>query len=658
MGKRVLTVDSLIGGEGEDKKVGVTDGFYRSQSIDFRKRPSRWELLPGTVKESGSVVDTAVQDMVRVDDGTLFLMGGTKIYRRTKEAQGGNGTYTEIIDSADGLTNADSAVYNRDRSKIYIPDGKVIHAIDDPDSATTDSDFNDSLIGEVLDYEVSSGALNTYAVPTSISEADADKIEWQPEAEPLSSIEVIVVARGSADLTLTVHDAADNEVASVTVLNADLPASPAYHKFTFALPSRLYVKPNARTYHVHVTASTSGATIRVDTTNDLSTAKIRTYADRLVDDVHHPIMQYLQYMVIGNERYVAVWEPITDDPSKNEFEQHRLKLPPEYEVIGFAKLEEMLVISAKKTVSSDYGDADWGVDSNEGLLLFWDGTSNTYNWFREITDGAFESIYSAQGLIWGFVNGRLHVSSGDLPIPVKTMTGVDQFNSANDEHDDDVFLQAPYKAMTMHKGVLQMGFPKLSVNDSIIPGVYSYGSLNKDYPESFGLMHIPSHGETAIEYDTTDDPDTPLSGITFVGRFGANMFIAWQHGSSDSQTFGIDVVRERNDPYDTGYVELFEFDDGLPHKEKQATHIQVTWEDLPSGTVVTPKYKIDHEASWNDGTSDGSQQVMTDDKKVVLEINKLFHTIDIRVDITGNSSGSPLIKSVEFVFDDRTDEKL
>lgn len=657
MGKRVLPIDSLLGGEGEDKKVGVKDGFWKSQNIDFRSKASRWSLLPRSVKESASVVTTAVQDAVRVPDGSIFFMGGSKIYRRNKEAQGGLGTYTEIIDAGDGLESADSAVYNKDRNKIYIPDGAVIHTIDEPDNATTSTDFNDSQIGNVLDYEVDSGASNIYTLPTSISEAATARLEWQPEIEPLIQVALYLVTKGAGDVTVTIHDATNATIATKIVTAASLTAG-AWNIITFDSNARLYVKPNARTYHVHATVASGTTTVRCSTTSNFSTARVRTYAQRLVPGVYHPVMSYLQYVVIGNERYISLWEPITDDPTKQEFEQHRLKLPSDYKVIGLSEWEEMLVISAKKTVSSDYGSDDWGVDANEGLLLFWDGTADTYNWFKKVTDGAFESIYSAGGLLWGYINGVLHVSSGDLPIPLKSMRGVEDFVNTNDQHDDDVYLQAPYKAMTMHKNIVHMGFPFLSVNDSVIPAIYSYGSRQKDYPEAFGLSYTPSHGDSTIEYDTTTTPDTPLSGITYLGRFGANMFSAWQHGASDVQTFGIDVIKRSNEPSATGYVELFEFDDGLPHKQKQAIDFIATYESLPVDATITLQYKIDHETNWKDGIASGDVTAEPDKKKITLHIEKLFHTIDLKCVVTNGGNGSPLMKSLEFMFDDRSEEKF
>lgn len=657
MTKRVLTVDSLIGGEGEDKKVGVANGFYRSKNIDFRGKASRFSLNPKTVKESGATVDTPVRDMARVTDGTVFMMGETKIYRRNREAQGGTGSYTAIVTT--GLTNADSAVYNKDRDKIYIPDGANIHTIENPDSATTSSDFNADQIGQVLDYEVNASPSNTYAVPTAISETDANKLEWQPEIEPLIKIAVWVVAKGTGNLTITVHDAADNELASEVIANGSLTTG-AWNEFELSAQVRQYVKPGARTYHIHATSDTaSQVTLKVATTNDLSTAEVQTYADRLVDGVFHPISQQAQFLAIGNERYVSIWEPITDDPSKQEFEQHRLKLPPEYTVIGITEWEEMTVVSAKKSVSSDYGDEEWGIDSNEGLLLFWDRVADTYNWFLKVNDGAYESIYSAGGLLYGIVNGVLHVSNGGLPVPLKTLPGVEDFTSENDQHDDDVYLQAPYKGMTIKRNLLHLGFPMLTVNDSIRPGMYSFGTKNVQYPESFGHTAAPSHGDDSPEYDTGDTPDTPLSGVTFVGRFGANLFMAWTHGASDVQTFGVDVIRENHDPFTTGYVELFEFDDGLPHKEKQASEIHVTYEQLPTDTTIVPSFKVDHEATWQDGVATNSITHEPQNKRFVLQIDeKQYHTIDIRVDLTGNANGSPIVKSIEHIFDDQTQEKL
>jgi hypothetical protein len=385
----------------------------------------------------------------------------------------------------------------------------------------------------------------------------------------------------------------------------------------------------------------------------MSTADFHTYASPLIGGVYHPCIQFLQYILIGNERYVEVWEPITDSPLKTEIKPHRIVLPTGYKVLGFATQGENVVISCYNSVATDYG-GDFGVNATQGYLLFWDGAQLQANWIRKVNAGAFEAPFEKDGIVYGIVNGILQATTGDIPVQVFSIPGVDNFASANG-HDDDVALQAPYKGMAVDRGVLITGFPMASTNDSITPGVYGYGVRNKDYPESFDLMHIPSHGDVTIGYDTSS-PKNPLSGITYCGNFGANIFVAWQRGSGGTQSFGVDVIRRNNAPYAYGDLDALNFDFDMPQKEKEADEIGIVYKPLPAGCTVTPRYRINHEANYQYGTTD-QVQIDTDLNTIKLKVPKRFQNIEIGLELTGNSNGSPEVVDQYFIFDDLAQEE-
>lgn len=641
MSKSALITRNWVGGASVDPKVGTENSFKRSLCIDNRKRMSSIRLQKKTVKESGSIVDTAVYDGVRVPDHKVFFMGDTKVYLRTPEAAGAYGAWSV---KQSGLTNVKSGMYNRDRNKVYMPGDKTVHAI----NRNAGDAWQGDLINQLLDYRVTNTGTNAYTIPSALTEAD--KLTWQPEIEPLIRMGFYVITKGTGDMVITVHDAANTVIATATLTNANITAGQMNY-FTFSSQIRMQAKPNPQTYHVHVhVPSGTASTLRVATAATFSTADVETYADCLISGVYHPCGEFLQFVIIGNGNYVAVWEPITDAPLKTEFDPHRLKLPSEYNVIGFTELGEDYVFSAYRSVSSDYG-SDFGANSTEGLLAIWDGASKGFRKLVKIEGGAMESIFTYQGLVYGYINGVLHVTAGDIPVPLMPMPGVDNFTSSHG-HDDDVYLQAPYKGMCVRNNMLQMAFPMSSCNDSIIPGACSFGKKTKDYAESFVQDHIPSHGDTAIGYDGST-PAQPLSGVTYIGRFGKNMFLAWKRGSSGVQTFGVDVIRENNPCYDTGSLDYLDIDNKLTYKLKDATEIIATYEGtLPEDADIKLRYRLDGETDYQYGEGTEHRE---EEKQFVLKVNKSYYSIEYGIELYAGNGVSPVVTSTTAVIDKRNE---
>ena len=645
MSKSAAVTRSWSGGVSVDKKLGPDNSFKKSLSINHRKKASSIELHKKFVKESGTTVDTMVHQGIRAPDSSIYFMGDTKIYRRTVDTFGSPGAYS-VFQS--GLTNIKSGSYNRDRKRIYIPADKSIHAIK-YDSTPT---FTADVAAQLKDLEVINTGTLAYTLPTSISEAAVDKITFQPDIEPYIRMGFWVLAKGSGSITVTMHDAANTVLATVTVPNASVVVGQNY--ITFPSQVRLSAQPNPYTYHFHITSSAGSTTVRTATASDLSKADYVTYADALISGVYHPCGEFLQYVVIGNGNYVAAWEPITDAPTKTEYLPHRLKLPSEYTVLGFAEYKEYYAISAYKSVSSDYGGGDQGVNSTEGLIGFWDGASRGFAWFVKVEGGAMEGIYVKDGFIYGYVNGVLHVTSGDTPVPVYEMPGFVDFTSTKG-HSDDVYLKAPYNAMTVRDNVMLMAYPALTANESMTPTVYSFGRKTKDFAESIAQDHVPSHGQTVPQFVGT----VPQSGITYIGTFGKNTFMAWSTVISGVVTYGIDVLNNANPCYDSGYLEYLDMDNNITYREKEGVFAVATYEKRPENSTI----RLFYTKNGDPTRIYGSAQDVTDDtekKQVRLSIPTSYRVISYGVELTASTTNklSPVIDSTAIVIEKNEKEGL
>ncbi len=186
----------------------------------------------------------------------------------------------------------------------------------------------------------------TTTLETTFIEQDKQKRYFQSDIEPLQKIQIFIVNKGTGDWTLTLHDGLNNVLGTSTIANANL-INNAWNDFTFPDATnqqvRIYVKPNARTYHFHLTSTVANGTIASTDNNDLSTCNLQIWADRMIQTTNgmHPMARFLQYECFGNGNYLSIWEPLSDPPTNDEWQRHKLVFPQEYEVCGLAAFKRI-----------------------------------------------------------------------------------------------------------------------------------------------------------------------------------------------------------------------------------------------------------------------------------------------------------------------------
>lgn len=617
--KRAIVVQQFSGGWSVDEQVGFKNSFAYSKHVDFRKRPSRLSILPTTRKETGGVVVDLVQNEVMANDGKIYALGDTgHFYRRTTSAVWSD--EAKLDDGAFGMS------YRKDLEKLIMS------------SSTTVSEYSplDNSPGiQVNKYGKSasadsnaflSGGTQPYSLKAVISEATSDKQEYLPDIEPLVSIKVKVFDGGTGDWTLTLHDPANNTLATSTITSANITDGEKL-EFTFSSQVRQYVKPNARTYHFHLTSSDGTGTAVCATGGDLNTCDYEIFADRLVDSNNgmHPIQTFLQYECIGNERYLSVWEPLSEEPDNSEWQRHRLTFPPGLEVCGLAVWNEYLAIACEQKATTG--------NAQQGYLFFWDGTATSYNYFVRIPEGSPYSLHEYKNVLYYFAGGAWFGYAGGEPIKIRTMPNTDS------EYSDVTDSTIVYPNMaTIRRGIHLMGFPSQTTNQSIEHGVYSYGAVDKNFPSSFGFNYTPSHGTI------TNDGSNNLR-IGMVKNFGDMLHVSWRLNDS----YGVDVIDNSSDPSSSAEWQSIFYDDGIPFKVKKALYMAVEFETLPAGATVTAKYRTARNGSWaTSGTASSGTALRFD-------INTDFKEIQLGLDLVATTT-TPVITSVSLIYDDCKEE--
>lgn len=620
--KKVLGQNSFYGGiTVADQKMGTKGSFLYSKGIDFRKRPSQFSVLPGASNVATGVVTDLIQDMVQTADGSRYALGNTGNFYKINTSN----LITLVGNTGSG---ASGLIYRQDIDRIVMT-GTTSATSYYPISNSPTLELNKytkSRSADTASYQATTTSPGSVGVPTSLSEAS--RRAFTPDIEPMYSIKLFVVAKGTGTVTVTVHDDANNLLGTSSLATADITAN-QLNEWVFTTPIRMLVKPNARVLHFHVTSTVNDTTIQTTTNNpDITTADFEMWANRFVTTTNgfHPAVQYQQYCCFGNERYLSVWEPLSDDPSNLEWLRHRLTFPPGYEVCGLAVYDEFLAIACEKRSTSATREFQ------DGKVFFWDGGATTYNHFVDVPEGAPYSIFTYKNILYWFAGGCWWGYAGGKPTKLKTFPNTDsEFSNTN-----DYTVNYPNMA-AVRKGVLLMGYPSETSNQSIEHGVYSWGAIEKNYPDSFGYSYTISTGSIL------NNGSNNLR-LGMVKNFGDTMYFSWRDDSS-AQKYGLDIVNNSSAPYASATWESLIFDNGQTWKQKKCDMIVATFKTLPAGATVSLKYKIDRASSWTVNTA------VTSGGVAKFNVNKRFYEIQFGIDLVATTT-TPEITFVGMNYDD------
>ena len=627
--RQVLGMSGFSGGMTvSDEKQGVRNSFLDAQSIDFRKRPSQLSVLPQT-SNIGKNLGDLVTAMEQVSDGSRYALGNNGYVYKVSTSN--------VVTNVGNIKDAGGSgmIYRQDIDRVILTGTK---------SASSLYPISNNPKLEPSKYGVSKstdpaagrdGGMLTYTLSTSIDESEINLCKFTPDIEPLYSLKIFIKTAGTGDVTVTVHDDANNSLGTSTIVAANIQAG-EFNEFVFSTPVRMLVKPGARILHFHVTSTVADTVILTKVASDMSQANFEMWADRFVQPNNglHPAIQFQQYNCFGNERYLSVWEPLADDPSNLEWNRHRLTFPAGNEVCGLALYDEFVAIATEKRSTSSTREFQ------EGKIFFWDGGSTTYNYFIDVPEGAPYGLFSYKNVLYWFAGGAWWGYAGGKPTKIKT------FPNTDSEYSNTSDYTVIYPNMsTVRRGILLMGYPSETSNQSIKHGVYSWGAVEKNYPDTFGYSYPISTGTT------TNNGSNNLR-IGMVKNFGDTLYVGWRDDSNtDAATkYGLDAVNNSSTPFETAYIESLIFDNGVAWKEKKAVAVLATFKEVPSGATLYLKYKVNRESSWK--ISEG----ITSGKKAKFNINKRFYELQFGMNIAISGTTTPEVTFLGLEFDDLRNE--
>ncbi len=420
---------------------------------------------------------------------------------------------------------------------------------------------------------------------------------------------------------------------------------------------RLYPAPNARTYHFHLTSSVGTGngvgTVSSTSVNDMGAADMQLYADRLVYPRSglHPMERFLQYELIGNGNYVSAWEPISSPPTNDEWVRAQLTVPMEYECCGVAHTNEFFIAAFEK-VSTNIGSSP-----QEGLIIFWDGTSATYNYDVPITEGAPYGLHVYQNVAYYYAAGSLWAMTSPTtqPIKLRNMPGfTTEFSGTNSP------IKVYPSSMTVRRGVQVFGFPGVTTNMGVNFGVWSWGATDKNYPQALSYNYVLSTGSQT--YSASNN-----LRIGMVKSFDDLMHISWRDDLNGG--YGIDKVDNTVPPAPTAIYQTLVVDNGYAGKYKGGLYVEAYY-NLLDGATIQFAYQFNRNGTW-----------VTDAQSYSATSLWQGHTGYARFGITADSTGAPAgtfrevqgqitittpgtattpsqVYMVAIIFDDKRDEQI
>lgn len=636
------------GGNSIDPKLAMANSFYYSQNLDFRSRPSQISVLPGSRQLATNLSDLIIgmeQDLNGIrygvgSNGGIYRISTSNVVSRIAQL---------------GSAGAAGILYNQISDQLYIPDQTTVSMYG---QVTTGIAGNPTFRKSQFKHSASNApgctqlynpfdgffdgiarntAASTYSVPTALSEAAGNFCFFAPDIEPFYSIQADIVTPGTGNWTLTLHDSLNNQLAQVTVANANLTAN-AFNEFKFGSQIRAFVNASqtgsSATYHWHITSTVSDGTVSVVNSGDLSSANFLLYAYRLLQTKNgwHPTALFTgsgkPLLCIGNGPYLSTYDFSDDsDPTNQQWQRHALTFKSGDEVCGMSTNNQYLVIAVERRSTNS------SRNFQDGALYFWDGSTNAPNFVIDIPMGAPYGLYTFNNVTYFCCAGSLFAWSGG-----QTVIKVRKLAYQNTDYLDavDSTIVNP-NMLTSRYNLLLIGYPGTTTNVNLQYGIWSWGTVELTYPNSYGLSYTLSN---QLQYNT----GTTALKIGCCCNFVDSTYTSWQYTDGTGAVhYGIDLIDNFSTPAQTFDFQSLIYDGGVRYKTKQAYRLKVNFLPLPANTTLQAKYSL------NRGAYVLSPTAKTGDTDVLLDINSgRFHEIQwgFQGTCASNATVAPTITGV------------
>jgi len=479
---------------------------------------------------------------------------------------------------------------------------------------TTDVPFSGASVrlDEDVFYEESG---QTYTFTTALNEGATHRRSFVPTKEPVKSVAFNIDTVSTGNVTVVVHDSLNREQASVTVVAAQLHTG----VYEFIFPETFRPVLNS-TYHVHIYSTVADGKVVTDVASELTAAYFKSFFQILVDDIYHPVQQFLNFLCIGNERYLAVLE------AGAIYNPRRIILPSGYRIRSLTPWNSYIAIGTWQ--GEDVGDTD------QGKVFFWDGTSDTYVEPLEVPQGSINSLFGAQGeliISAGYRGQVLRYTGGTKARQIFTIPERKRY---------DTIELAP-AAITMWQNMYMFGGMFNTDSETVHQGVYSWGSPDDStIKESLGFDYPLSSGDTMSN----------LARIACIIPRGKKLYV----GNQNNDSYGIDAVDMSSNNFGTGTLEMSISDVNLPSSNGLPLIFKPTFLPLEEGQTISVRVKRNRATNWSTVktvTTAGAYECKVD-------LNERDREVQFAIDLSTTTSNPPTIIDLGLYIDDEKEGRL
>lgn len=692
-----VNLGTFIGGESIDLKNGIAGSFYSSLAMDYREKASQTGILPGMKQLSNSLSDkiTAMdQDLAGIrygagDQGHVYKIDASNTITSlgTLDTNGGAGlVYNAQNDNCYISSQQSISIYGQCTNSNVTPSLQVAQFGQSASVApgviytfnSTTSSYDGGTVGGVTTQrnnlntlttvgltpsnyasQVTNPNSGTYQPLTSVTETAGNFTSFIPDIEPGSALAVYITTVGTGNLTLTLHDSQNNKLAAVTIAHASL--SVGWNLFSLSTPGvRMFINAVASNttstgYHFHLTSSVSSDTMRIATitTGDITGCNFVLFAHRMVSTERgwHPMTMFNQYLCIANGNYLSTYNFGNDSgPNNSQYVRHQLLLDVGYEITSLANAGQYLVITAGRTSGSS------SRQYQGGYIYLWDGIQQTFNAKIPVPNGTPYSAYCNNNVVYFICNGSFFAYAPGAPTVNKIRyIGYQNTNFLNAA---DTTICNP-NMMAMRYNVLHTAYPTSTTNLNLNMGIYSWGSVELIYPNSFAYSFV-NNLQMQTAAGTYNSAAYTAYQIGMIENFVDTMYMSYQYTQSGVTKYCLDVLDNTCGLAPNFNMTLLMWDGGARWKQKGMQRLKVNFTPLPSGVTLTPWYSLDRGSQITQDSNGNSYQVGAGATEAFINIpsNNRMHEVQVGFfgTVTGTVLSTPWITGFAFEPDPLPDE--
>ncbi|ATW62244.1 hypothetical protein CQ476_43 [TM7 phage DolZOral124_53_65] len=649
-GDAIISQTSFYGGMGTDRKIGIKNSYADAEAVDVRKNPSSMTVLPGSRKMFAEDLNGLIVAMTQTPDGVRWCLATNgEFYKISgfneltlvttlpnwEDGTHGDLEYWPLTDSI-YITGVDRIYQYTPVLEAGAPAVKTLtggHSTYPTMAQILVRDRDDKWIGGGTSrWSFKNGTGGTYTLPTAISEADSNRCIFLPDQSPMIAIDLRFRAKGAGNVTVTIHDQQNKLIATSTLAAAAI-STTGTTRFTFPQTKLGEYKNFGTEYHLHVTATGTGFTVDSYEASQLYGLHFWYYSALLFDTYkkYHPIWNWAgSKLLIGNGQYLTDWLPSgLETLDSSEFQRHRVIVENGMEITSLTSNDEYVVLGCEKV-----GRTNARIFQS-GMLGFWDGFADAINYKIDTPMGEPKSLYTYQNITYMMIEGVIYAYTGSKALAKIRTIQDSQSEYSNIEDRTDVYTHC----MAVRRGILMIAYPSITTLKTMRHGIYSYGSVDKDYPNSFTYSYrVPQDDIT--NYDT-DDYKIVIGGIW---SFGDTMYYTYDvRFTNGSVSHGVAIVDNQSLPARNFKYESLVYDAGMPWKDKEIMRVGASFDPLPPSTRIRLMYKVD-DRPWEIDT----REATAGDFELYFEVNKRFR--EVQFGLVGTNDGSsrvtPRITSV------------